>query len=270
MTWEQFWQAILGWLSTTGVRLVVSIVILWVSFRVINAVARRIQRRCTKKQVDKTLSSTLIYAGKIALKIAVAVGIVGYLGIDTSGIAALVASLGVCAGLAVNGALSNLAGGVLILVTRPFRVDDYIEAGGHSGTVEDIRLTMTRLRTPDNKIVYIPNGTLSSDTIINYSEKSTRRVDLTFTIAYSVDYRAAEGIILDLCRAHEKVLDTPAPASRVNAHGASGVVLTCRVWVNSGDYWDVYYDLMESVKTAFDEHGIEIPYDQVDVHIRET
>lgn len=261
-------NSIIGWATTAGIRLLIAIVILIVSFKIINVVAKKIAKQGDKGKLDKTLAKTLAYLFKLAMKICIAICLVGYVGIDTSGLAALVVSFGACIGLALNGAVANLAGGVVILVTRPFRVDDFIEAQGVSGTVEDIHITCTRIRTGDNKVVYLPNGALSAGTIINYSEKDTRRVDFTFSIGYANDFEKAKAIVLDVCNAHELVLKDPAPMVRVSEHGASSINLVTRVWVNSGDYWTVNFDLLEAVKKAFDEQGIEIPYNQLDVHVK--
>ena len=271
MDWEQLWNTIVTWASQTGIKIIIALVILLISFRIVTLIARRWEKKLknSKKNVDKTISKVLIYVFKIGAKILIALALVGYLGIDTSGVTALIASLGVGVGLAVNGALSNLAGGVLLLVTRPFKIDDYIEACGESGTVEDIRITQTRLRTPDNKVIYIPNGTLSSSTIVNYSEKDIRRLDFTFSISYSNDFEKAKAIILDIVNAHELVLREPAePFVRVSAHAQSSIDIATRVWVKSGDYWTVHFDVLESVKKAFDNEGIEIPYNQLDVHVK--
>ena len=199
----------------------------------------------------------------------VLVALIGFLGIDTSAITALIASLGVCIGLAVNGAVANIAGGVLIIVTRPFKIDDFIDAQGVSGTVEAIHLTNTKVRTGDNKTVYIPNGPLSNGNIINYSEKNIRRVDLTFSIGYSADFNKAKAIITDICSAHELVLKDPTPTVRMSAHSASSIDIVTRVWVNSDDYWTVNFDMLETVKAAFDKEGIEIPFNQLDVHLKQ-
>lgn len=266
--WQTVLDTVFHWLTNTGVKIVIALLILFISFRVINKVGRKIEKRQEDKHLDKTLVRTLVYVGKIALKIVIAVCLVGYLGIDTSGFTALITSLGVCIGLAVNGALSNLAGGVMLLITRPFRIDDYIEAQGYSGTVEDIHITNTRLRTPDNKVVYIPNGTLSSGTVVNYSEKDLRRVDFKFSIAYDNDFELAKRLIADICNAHEKVLKEPAPFVRVSEHGASSIQIVTRVWVKNADYWDVNFDILEKVKKVFDENGIEIPFNQLDVHVK--
>ncbi|MBO7303986.1 MAG: mechanosensitive ion channel [Clostridia bacterium] len=261
-------NTVIDWATKTGVKLVIGVLILIISFKIINKIARKIERTSENGKFDKTLAKTFAYIFKVGLKCVIAICLVGYVGIDTSGLAALVTSLGVCAGLALNGALSNLAGGVLIILTRPFRVDDFIEAQGYSGTVEDIHITCTRLRTSDNKVVYVPNGALSSGSIVNYSEKTERRVDLSFTISYTSDFEKAKAIIEQICDSHELVLKDPAPTIRMSAHGESSIVIVTRVWVKSGDYWTVNYDMHEAVKREFDKEGIEIPYNQLDVHIK--
>jgi small conductance mechanosensitive channel len=263
-------NTVVGWVSTTGIKIVVSLLILLIAFRTITVVTRRIEKRLWEKHadIDKTLTNTLFYILRLALKFIVVACLIGYLGIDTSAIASLIASLGVCVGLAVNGALSNLAGGVLIVITRPFRIDDYIEAQGYSGTVEEIRITQTKLRTPDNKTVYIPNGPLSSGAVINYSMRDTRRVDFTFSIGYADDFERAKAIITEIADGHELVLKDPAPFVRVGAHGQSSIDIVCRVWVKSADYWTVNFDMLESVKAEFDKQGIEIPFNQLDVHVK--
>ena len=264
---------VINWCLNTGIKIVISLLILLISFKVINVVTRRIQKRLENNpKHDKTLVKTITYIGKTAAKIVVAICLVGYLGIDTSGLTALVTSLGVCAGLAVNGALSNLAGGILILFTRPFKVDDYIEAlldTTVAGTVEDIQIVCTKLRTPDNKVIYVPNGTLSNANIINYSEKELRRVDFTFSISYDNDVELAKAIVMTVCDAHNLVLEDPEPFVRVSECGQSSIDLTARVWVKSGDYWTVKFDILESVKKVFDESGITIPYNQLDVHLKQ-
>lgn len=264
-------EKVLGWCLDSGVKIIISLLIMLISFKVINFVARRIQNKTkNNEKFDKTLVKTLTNAGKIGLKIVIVVCVVGYLGIDTSGITALITSLGVCAGLAVNGALANLAGGVLILFTRPFKVDDYIEVAGEgiSGTVEDIQIVCTKLRTPDNKVIYIPNGSMSNSNIINYSEKDTRRVDFTFSISYENDFAKARSIVKAICESHSLVLDDPAVVVRMSEHGQSGINITARAWVKNADYWTVRFDILEAVKDAFDKNGITIPYNQIDVHVK--
>ena len=257
-----------NWCVTTGIKIVIALIILAVSFRVISVLARRIQKKGDGGKYDKTVMRTVAYLLNIGLKVLVVVCLVGYLGIDTSGLTALIASFGVCIGLAVNGALSNLAGGILLLVTRPFKVDDYIEAQGISGTVEDIHMVNTIIRTNDNKVVYLPNGALSTGNIINYSAKHLRRVDFVFSIGYSADYEKAKAIIKEILTSHELTLDDPACYVRMGAHSASSIDINARVWTKNSDYWTVWADVMEQVKAAFDKEGIEIPFNQLDVHLK--
>lgn len=273
INWSAVLDTVLSWCLNTGVKILISLLILFVSFKVINYVSRRIEKRAQKNEkLDKTLVKTLTYVGKIAAKIIIAICLVGYLGIDTSGLTALVTSLGVCAGLAVNGALSNFAGGVLIIFTRPFKVDDYIEVEGSgiAGTVEEIRIVTTKLCTPDNKVIYVPNGTLSNSNIINYSEKNTRRVDFSFSISYESDFELAKELVLALLSAHELVLDNPAPFARVSGHASSSITITARAWVKSEDYWTVKWDITEACKKVFDKNNIEIPYNKLDVKIKNS
>ena len=274
--WKSVITDAIGWLRDnvlgTGVKIIIALVILLVSFRIITVVCRRFEKRLVegRAHADKTVSKTLFHIISIALKVVVVVCLIGYLGIDTSGLTALIASLGVTVGLAVNGAVGNFAGGILIILTRPFKVDDFIETCDVSGTVEDIRLINTRIRTTDNKVIYLPNGTLSSSTIINYSEKDMRRVDFTFSIAYENDFEAAKAIIMEILNSHESVLklDEKMPFVRMSAHGPSSIDIAAKVWVKSGDYWTVYHDVLETVKKTFDEKGISIPYNQLDVHVK--
>ena len=271
--WSIVLNTIISWCLGTGIKIIISLIIFIVSFRIINVLVRKLENRLKKSdRFDKTISKVVTYLIKIGAKIIVIICLIGYLGIDTSGLTALVTSLGVCAGLAVNGALSNLAGGILIIFTRPFKVDDYIEVDGNSsisGTVEDIQIVCTKLRTPDNKVIYVPNGVLSNSNIINYSEKSTRRVDFTFSIAYENDFEKAKFIVAAICSSHSMTLTDPAPFVRMSEHGASSINITARVWVKSEDYWTVRFDILETVKKAFDESGITIPYNQLDVHVKD-
>ena len=269
--WASVLETLISWCLNTGIKIIISLIILVISFRLINVISRRIEKRSkSDAKHDKTITQVLAYIGKVSAKAIVVICIVGYLGLDTSGLTALVTSLGVCAGLAVNGALSNLAGGVIIIFTRPFKLDDYIEVEGSgiSGTVEDIQIVCTKLRTPDNKTIYVPNGTLSNSNIINYSEKDTRRVGFTFTISYDNDFEKAKAIVMDVCTSHELVLVDPEPFVRLSEHGQSSLNITARVWVKSDDYWTVHFDIIEAVKKSFDENGIVIPYNQLDVLIK--
>lgn len=265
---ENFLNTLVNWATTTGIKIIVALIILFISFKLINFLAKKIAKSCEKKELDKTITKALLYATKLLLKCIVVVALIGYLGIDTSAITALIASFGVCIGLAVNGTVSNLAGGVLILVTRPFKVDDYIDAQGVSGTVVDIRITHTKLNTPDNKVIYLPNGALSNGNIVNYSEKDTRRVDFEFTLDCATDIEKAKALVLDVFTANEMILKDPAPFVRVGGKGDAGLQLTARGWVNSADYWTVYFDAFEAVKATFDANGLAFSAKQIEVKIK--
>lgn len=257
------------WLYETGVKIVIALVILIVSFKIISKVCRKLKDTLEKQNhLDTTLTNTLCYVANVALKGLVVICLVGYLGIETSGLSAVVASLGVTVGLAVNGTVSNLAGGVMLLLTRPFKVGDYISAQGVEGTVEYIFICNTRIITVDNKTIYLPNSALSTGTIINFSEKKTRRVDLQFSIAGN-DPSMVRAILLDVCDAQEKVLKDPAPFVRIVDFGAgNGVQMTLRAWCNTEDYWDVYFDLLDAAQVAFEEKNIVVPFNQLDVHMK--
>ena len=265
-----FLSTALGYLINASIRIVIAIALLILTFKIVNYLARKIETIADEGRIDKTLARAFAYVFKLGVKAIIIICLIGFIGIDTSGFTALIVSLGAGIGLALNGALSNLAGGIIIILTRPIRVDDFIEAQGYSGTVEDIHVTNTKLRTPDNKVVYIPNGPLSSGTIVNYSVKDTRRLDFTFLISYKDDFESVKRMITDVCASHSLVLLEPEPMVRVSAHGESGVEITARVWVKRENYWTVNYDILETVKVAFDKRGIEIPYPQLDIHLKRT
>ena len=268
MDWEQILNNVVNWCTTEGVKIIIAFVVLFISLLIINCFIKSLRKILTKKKVDKTITKTLCYILQITLKVVVILAILGYLGLDTSGVAALIATAGVGVGLALQGSLSNVAGGVLIILLRPFRVDDFIEAQGVSGTVEDIHLIYTYVRTGDNKVIALPNGNLANNVIVNYSKKDTRRVDFEFGISYSDDHKKAEDIVLKILTSHEKALKDPEAICRIVRHDASSITLVARVWVKAGDYWTVYFDVLEQVKAEFDAQGIEIPFNQLDVHVK--
>ncbi len=269
-----FLNSLGSWLVTdampVAIRVIIGLVIMFISFKIINRISRRIEKKGDKDKYDKTLMRTIAYVVRLAAKVIITICIVGFVGFDVSGLTALIASLGVCFGLAVNGAVANIAGGVLILVTRPFKIDDFIEAQGVSGTVEDIHMVNTKLRTPDNKVIYVPNGALANGNIVNYSVKDIRRIDFTFSIGYAADYERAKAILTELLTKHELTLKDEGlePFVRMSAHSASSIDIAARAWVKSGDYWTVNFDILEAVKAEFDKNGIEIPFNQLDVHVK--
>lgn len=266
---EEIISSILTWLSTEGVKLLIGVVVLLIAFFIINCIAKSFKKRMEKKNRDKTITSVVYSVIRKGGKLLVFLGFLGYVGIDTAGIGTIIASLGVGVGLAVQGSLGNLAGGLIILVMRPFKIGDYIEAQGEGGTVEEIRIFYTYIVTPDNRVVMIPNGSLANGNIKNYSAKELRRVDFEFAISYEEDFERAKKVIWEVVENTENVLMDPQPFVRVVAHGDSAIKVVTRVWTKNENYWGVYFDMMESIKANFDKSNIEIPYNQIDVHVKE-
>ena len=268
ITFTEILNQILSWLSTEGVKLVIGLFVLFILLKIINVISKKFKKRMEKKNKDKTITSVIYQILRKGLKILAILVFLGYVGIDTAGIGTVIASLGVGIGLALQGSLSNFAGGIVILILRPFKIDDYIEAQGEGGTVENIGIFYTTLVTPDNKIVMIPNGTLANGTMTNYSAKELRRVDFNFSISYDADVEKAKRVIWDVIINTKNVLDEPSPFVRLKEYGSSAVDITTRVWVKNADYWTVYFDMMESIKEEFAKANIEIPYNQLDVHVK--
>jgi small conductance mechanosensitive channel len=202
-----------------------------------------------------------------ALIIFVVIAALGQLGIQTASFVAIVGAAGLAIGLALQGSLANFAAGVLILIFRPFEVGDFVEVAGVSGAVQNIQIFTTELHTPDNKKVIVPNGGVISGNITNYSANNTRRVDLVFGIGYSEDIDVAKTLLQTVLAAEPKVLQDPAPTIGVVELADSSVNLVCRPWVNTADYWDVYFNVTEAVKKALDAGGISIPFPQRDLHL---
>ena len=262
-------QALATTATEVGIKVIIALVVLLIAFGIINKISKSLEKLIAKSgKLDQTITKTLAYVAAIALKVLVILGLIGYLGINTAGIATIIASLGVGVGMAMNGAIANFAGGLLILVTRPFKVGDFIDVGGTVGTVEEIRLVHTKIATLDNKVVYVPNGAASGATVVNYSEKDTRRVDQVFHIAYDSDAQKALEILLGLAERNPAVLKDPAPFAKISGALDSSIELTTRLWCKGADYWDVYFYMLENAKPAFDAAGISIPYQQIDVHMK--
>lgn len=245
------------------------IVVLIVGLRVISFIEKIVDKALEKKKVDVSLRHFLSTLSGVALKIGLFISIIGMFGIKTTSFVALLGAAGLAFGMSLQGALGNLAGGVLILFFKPFRVGHVIEAQGYIGKVRDIGLFSTSLNTPDNKRVVLPNGGLSSGSIVNYSAEKTRRVDLVFGIGYGDDLKKAKEILTKIVSDHSMILPEPAPIIEVLALADSSVNFAVRPWVKSDDYWRVYFDLTEQVKLTFDQEGISIPFPQRDVHIHQ-
>ena len=269
MDWETIWSTIMEWVMNTGIKIVIAVIILIVAFKIINAVFGKLKKKAEQSgKLDPMLIKAMINAGRWLAKILVVIALVGYLGIDTTGISALIASLGVALGLAVNGTLSNLAGGVLLLITRPFKVGDYIEVGGFEGTVEELKVVSTKLITLDNRVVYVPNSTVSTTAITNYTAMDLRRVDLNFNVAADTDFAVARDALVKMCLDQPKVVAEPAPVALLNGPSKRGIEIICRSYCKPADYWDVYFGLIEAVGPVLAAHGITTPNEQLDVNMK--
>jgi len=189
------------------------------------------------------------------------------LGVDTTSLIALLGAAGLAVGLALQGSLQNFAAGIMLIIFRPFKAGDFVDAGGTSGTVEAIKIFNTILKTPDNREVIIPNGAIYGGTITNFSARSTRRIDMVFGIGYDDDIRKAKDVIKGILESDDRILKDPEFLIAVGELAAHSINFNVRPWVNSGDYWPVKFDLNERIKLAFDENGISIPYPQMDVHM---
>ena len=265
---EQLLEKCINWLATTGVRLLIAIILMLIGFKIVNTFTKKLANKLQKKNADVTISRVLVSSLRIGLKGFIIIFLVGYVGVQTASISAVVASLGVGISLAVQGTLSNFAGGVIIIIMRPFKIGDFITSNGQAGTVEDIKLFYTHIVTPDNKMIYIPNGSLANNVIVNNSVKDTRRVDVTFGVAYESDINLCKNLITKVCEANELILKDPNIFVDVTNYGASSIDITVKAWCNNGDYWTVYFYLMNEIKREFDEAGIEIPFNQLDVQIK--
>ncbi len=253
--------------TTTGLKLLGAIVLVIVGMKGIKWLRKWIRTSEKLNKIDDSLRSFMISFSSVVLYIVLFITVAVILGIPTTSFITMLASCGVAIGLALQGSLSNFAGGIMILIFKPFKVGDYIEAAGESGTVTEISVVYTELLTVDNKKITIPNGTITNSVIENYSAEKIRRVDLEFNTAYDCDIEKVKKIITEVLESHPKALKNPEIFVRLSAHNESALTYTARVWCKTEDYWDVNFDVIESVKKAFDENDIKIPYNQLDVHI---
>lgn len=234
---------------------------------VMKVVLTLIDRTMTRLNVEPTVHKFTHSCLKVLLWIITGLIVAAYLDFPVNSLVTALGVIGVALSLSLQGSLSNLAGGITVMASRPFAVGDYVEAGGVSGTVNEIGLVYTKLKTIDNKIIFIPNGEISGEKIINYNKQEQRRVDLTFTVSYDADPEQVKEIMRQVIGAHPKALFTPAPFVRTTALGESSVSYTLRAWCATEDYWDLYYDLLEQVRAAFDREGVELTYNHLNVHI---
>lgn len=253
--------------TSFGIKILEAIVILIVGIKLVGWVKKWLKTSPKLSKLDDSLRSFLVSFSSIILYALLIITIAMIIGIPVTSFITVLASCGVAVGLALQGALGNFAGGLMILFFKPFKVGDFIEASGETGTVSEITVVYTVLLTLDNKRVTIPNGTLTNSVIRNYSAEELRRVDFTFNTAYNCDIEKVKEIIGNVISNHPAALKDPEPFVRLSNHSESSLTYTARVWCKNEDYWNVNFDVIEGVKKAFDENGIEIPYPQLDVHL---
>ena len=267
MSGEDLIKTVTSGVVNIALKILIALVIFWIGRWLIRRVRKIMNRIMTKREVDVSLRAFLMSLVNITLMLFLIIIIIGILGIDTTSFIALFASAGLAIGMALSGTLQNFAGGVMILLFRPFRVGDYIEAQGQAGTVKEIQLIHTVLNTVDNKTILLPNGPVSTGIINNYSREPRRRVDWTFGIAYGDDYDLARATIAELLAADERVAREPAPFIALTALADSSVNIVVRAWVDSSEYWNVFFDMNEKVYKTFSQKGLNIPFPQMDVHL---
>jgi len=253
-----------------SIRIVTALLIFVIGRWLARLLVKMVRRLMQKSQVDAMLIDFIANIAYALLLVIVVLSALDQLGVKTTSALAILGAAGLAVGLSLQNSLSNFASGVMLIVFRPFKTGDYVEAGGTSGIVEAISLFTTRMRTGDNREVIVPNGQIYSGTITNYSARDTRRIDMLFSIGYEDDIKLAKTLIESALGQESRILADPAPAIMVMELGASSVDLAVRPWVNSADYWVVRSDLLESIKAAFDANGISIPYPQQDIHIKEA
>lgn len=267
---ERMLEKLYEWVITRGVNMFFGVIFLSIGWKVINKTLKRIRRILESKNADPTITRFLDNVMNVTLKTVLIIIILQYIGVNLTGLTTIVASAGVALSLALKGSLANLAGGVIILVARPFNVGDFIETTEHSGVVEKISIFYTYLVTFDNKQILIPNGILTDSSIVNYSSKEIRRVDITFSVSYEEDVIRVKNVLINILKNNELVLEEPEFFVGISMHGDSAINFIVKAWCKTEDYWNVYYDLLETVKIKFDEEGISIPYPQMDLHVKKN
>ena len=256
------------YLIPLGLKILAAVVVFLLGRWIIKLIQRWMANGLMSRHGDATLHSFLSHLVSVLLYFLLIIAIIGILGINTSSLVALLASAGLAVGMSLGGTLQNFAGGVLIIMFRPFKVGDFISAQGMEGVVSEIQIFNTHLLTTDNKEVILPNGPLATGVMTNFSKQGTRRVDWVFSIAYGDDYDKAKTVLRRLIDENQSILKSPEPFIELSKLNSSSVDITVRAWVNSADYWPVFFSMNEKVYKAFAQEGLNIPFPQVDVHVK--
>ena len=264
---KDIWSDMLQWLVWTGIKMVISLVIFYAARWVLHKLLKLVDVFMTRREVEVSLHSFIMTAVKVLGYVLIVLIIVSILGFNSSSFLAVLASMGLAIGMALSGTLQNFAGGVMILILRPYRVGDFIEAEGVSGTVASISLFNTVVLTGDKKTIYIPNNTISTSIINNYSTSTTRRCSWKVSVAYGDDYDQIREAMLSIIKRDGRALADPAPYIRIDALADSAVVIEARAWVKNEDYWGLYDDVTEAFYKELPQHGANFPFPQLDVHL---
>ena len=264
-----FPELIKAYVVPLAIKIVIALIVLFLGRWVIKVAKKGLTRMMLRRNADPSLNSFIMSLISVLLTFFLILAIVGILGVNTSSLVALLASAGLAVGMALSGTLQNFAGGVMIMLFRPFKVGDFISAQGFEGKVSEIQIFNTHLLTVDNKEVILPNGALSTGVMTNFSKQDIRRVDWVVSMAYGDDYDHAKAVLKRLCDDDPKILKTPEPFIELLKLNNSSVDITVRAWVNSADYWAVFFAMNEKVYKAFEKEGLHIPFPQMDVHLKQ-
>ena len=265
--WENLLNTLREAAISFGERIIICIIIYFIGRKLIKYIDAIVSKLLSKKEFDPTVTSFLRSLISIVLTAVLIITIINILGINNSSFVAILASAGVAMGMAMSGTLQNFAGGVMLLIFRPYRIGDYIQAQGQEGSVKAIRIFSTEITTSDNKTVFIPNGGLSTNVVVNFSNQKTRRIDLTIGLDYGTDFDVAKSIINEIIQSDKRILPDPAPYIALKNLGQSTVDTLIRVWVNTPDYWGVYFNLNEQIYKIFAQKGIGLAFPQMTVHL---
>lgn len=267
MTFEDILALSIEWGLEIAAKIAIALVIYIIGRWLIGRLVKVVNKICDKRGVEISLQRFFYNMIKVVLYICLVLTIIGVLGIDTTSLIAMFASASLAIGMALSGTMQNFAGGVMILLLRPYRIGDYIEAQGQAGTIKEISLFNTVITTVDNKIIYVPNSTISTGIINNYSQAATRRVDWNISISYGDDVEVARLVLMQMMTEDKRVKQDPAPVVYLTSLGSDAVHISARAWVDNADYWGVFFELNERIYSELPKHGLHFPFPQLSVHI---
>ena len=267
---QSWFVSVQPFMVDTVIEFFMAIIVLWLGFKAVNVFSYVLRSMMLRKSIDPAITGFACSLFQAFLKVAIIIAILSYVGIETSSFIAILGAAGLAIGLSLQGSLANFASGILIIVFRPFKAGDFVEAGGVSGSVQEIQIFSTILTSPDNKYIVVPNAQITGSPITNYSRHQTRRIDLIIGVSYDADLKKTEQVLKSILDQHALVLSDPTYTIGVESLGDSSVNFVVRPWVKSSDYWPVKFELNQQIKDALDKENIGIPYPQMDVHLHQS